>query len=223
MSFDFLGNSVPRIAAPFFRSVKWRGALQQSSGETSIYLTFDDGPDPESTPRLLATLKDRNLRATFFLLGERAEQNPDLVKSIVADGHQIGSHGWDHKSPWRGTSTTALAGLERTAEVLERLSGSPIRFVRPPYGRFTPSILRWSRDHRQELVLWDVMPGDFRDEPIAQTCGRLTKRIRPGSIIVLHDSPGTIDKMPVLLTTLESILDSKGWASGHLSLERDHD
>ena len=192
MRTNFLGTTIPRFAAPFFRDIVWRGATHSAAGNPTVYLTFDDGPHPESTPRLLEYLSEADTRATFFFLGEHAELYPDIVRATQEAGHRVGNHGWTHRSAWRVPKTETLSDFERSEALLEDLAGQPVRDVRPPYGRFTPALRRWCEHGRRRLVLWDLMPGDFlTDEPeklIERIGDGMVSRAKPGSIIVLHES-----------------------------------
>lgn len=187
---DFVNTTIPRLVAPFFPEIVWRGPRHDDSSAPCLYLTFDDGPDPASTPLLLDRLARHEAPATFFLLGERAAQHPDLVRQIQQAGHRIGLHGWTHTDAWRTPRAEMLDGFVRTATLLEDVMGAPIRDVRPPYGRFTPALHGWCRDTDRRLVLWDLLPGDFVASTTSKTVAeRLLKQTRAGSIIVLHDGP----------------------------------
>ncbi len=212
---DFLATTLPRIAAPFFRDVVWRGPSHSLNGQPCIYLTFDDGPHAESTPQLLDFFGATNTSATFFFLGSQAELAPDLVRATVDAGHTIGNHGWAHRSAWRSSNTNTIADFERAETLLEDVTGKLPGNVRPPYGRFTPALRTWCRERERRLVLWDVMPGDFLPQPSDQLVGRLVERIvrrtRPGSIVVLHEGVPMQDIVIPALKQALPVLRDKGW------------
>jgi len=178
-------------------------------GRPALYLTVDDGPDPEGTPRWLGALDRHDARAVFFLSAPQAETRPDLVRAITEAGHRVGNHGDAHRSAWRAPRTI-VAGLARAERVLEDMTGGPVRDVRPPYGRVTPGMLRWIRGGRR-LVLWDTMPGDFLPR---RSPDRLAKEIaalaRPGAVVVLHDGPPAARAVAALDLALPR-LHAAGW------------
>ena len=219
---DLLGTTVPRLAAPFFRDVTWRGPSHSADGGPCLYLTFDDGPHPESTPLLLDYLSEAETPAMFFFLGSQAEQFPELVRATLEAGHRVGSHGWTHRSAWRTPKDETLGDFERAEALLDDLAGHPIRDVRPPYGRFTPALRRWCKEGRRRLVLWDLMPGDFltslpsHEKLVDRIAGRIVSKIKPGSIVVLHE--GALSHKVVLpaLDRVLPLLQAKGWTAGAL-------
>jgi peptidoglycan-N-acetylglucosamine deacetylase len=164
--------------------------------EKFLYLTFDDGPHPESTLPLLDILSEKNIKALFFCDGRAAERYPELVDLIRSRGHLIGNHGYLHLDGWK-TSTENYA-----ADVSKAESFVSSRLFRPPYGRMKRRQYKLLKD-RFKIVLWDIMPYDFdKDFGSDRALDVLVKKIRPGSIIVLHDNatsaavkilPGFID------------------------------
>ncbi|WP_420454575.1 polysaccharide deacetylase family protein [Rubrivirga sp.] len=182
-----------------------------SGDERTLYVTVDDGPDASGTPRWLDALDRHGARAVFFLSAGRAEARPDLVRAIVDAGHRVGNHGDAHVSAWRTRPREVRAGFERAERVLEDLTGEPVRDVRPPYGRVTPSIVRWARAGNRRIVLWDVMPGDFLPSRSPSTLADEVVRLaRPGSIVALHDgapAPRAIAALDLALPRLAAA----GW------------
>lgn len=165
-------------------SLLWR----RDDGKRTLFLTFDDGPCPSTTPRLLDLLARHDVPATFFLVGAAARRRPDLVRAIQAAGHVIGQHTDTHPDAWRTPATEVEAELGRATATLEDLTGAAVRWMRPPYGRFTPAMLRWCRRRGQRVAMWDVMPGDFLSSATPAGVLRRTLRlVRPGSVIVLHE------------------------------------
>lgn len=149
--------------------------------EKVLYLTFDDGPDPVSTPRLLDILKTYDIKALFFCDGRAAEKFPDLVNQIRTEGHLIGNHGYSHFDGWHTDTDKYINDITRASDFTSD------KIFRPPYGRL--SVMQKKRLLKSyKLVFWDLMPYDFD-----KTFGRgksirtLKNKIRPGSIIVLHD------------------------------------
>jgi len=176
-----------RLFRPGFPSgCLYPGALFRiKTAEKVLYLTFDDGPDPVSTPSLLEILRKHGVKVIFFCCGNAAMKFPDLMSQITSEGHLTGNHSFSHCDGWR-TGTA-----EYVDDVMKAAESTSSSLFRPPFGRMTLrqySILK----KRFQIVFWDIMPYDFDN-----TFGRektleiLKSRIRPGSIIVLHDSPSS--------------------------------
>ncbi len=179
---------LPRLAAPLLPGLVWRGERLDPDGAPRLYLTLDDGPDPETTPRLLDLLAAHDARATFFLVGERVRRHPDLVRAARAAGHAVGQHTDTHVDAWRTPRRRVKAEMARATRALEDATGEAVRQMRPPYGRITPAVGRWARAQGQSVVMWDLMPSDFvaSVEP-ATVAGRTRRLARPGSVVVLHE------------------------------------
>jgi len=148
-----------------------------------VCLTFDDGPHPESTLKILDVLGKYQVRAIFFLTGSNAEKYPELKDKIITRGHEIGNHGYSHISGW---STTVKKYAENVLKAEKFISS---QFFRPPYGRICPN-----QYHKlisaYKIVFWDLMPYDFLKSQTGEKCLRILKeKMRPGSVIVLHDKP----------------------------------
>ncbi|NOY37479.1 MAG: polysaccharide deacetylase family protein [Chlorobi bacterium] len=160
-----------------FPDLVWR----MPGADNTIYLTFDDGPDPEGTPRILDLLAEYKAKATFFCLGRRVEKYPDLFERIKKEGHAVGNHTYSHLSGWTTGNRKYFEDIERA----DKLIGS--KLFRPPYGRIRPSQIRVLKE-RYKIIMWDVMSGDYdpRQTP-EQISRRLEKHIRPGSVVVGHE------------------------------------
>ena len=158
-----------------------------------LALTFDDGPNSAWTPRLLETLAAHELRATFFLLGSRAQAQPELVRRIAAAGHLVGNHSWSHPNLALSGRIRIREELARTRETLEQIAGTPVRFFRPPFGARRPAALRVARELGVSPVLWNAMTSDWKEPSGERIAERLTAKIdrlaRRGwaANIVLHD------------------------------------
>ena len=149
--------------------------------EKILYLTFDDGPDPVSTPQLLDILKEHDIKALFFCNGRAAEKYPDLINQILKGGHLIGNHGYNHFDGWRTDSVKYINDVTRASKYTSD------KIFRPPFGRLSFKQKRLLKSYK--LVFWDIMAYDF---DITFGSGNslkvLKKKIRTGSIIVLHDT-----------------------------------
>ncbi len=158
-----------------------------------IALTFDDGPNPAFTPRLLEILASYNVKATFFLVGKYASNQPTLTRQIAESGHLIGNHSWSHPNLARTASDKVREELRTTNDALEQILGKPIRYFRPPFGARRPNVLRTARELGLTPVTWNAMTNDWAEpsaDRIATTLSAKVDRLQArGSAanIVLHD------------------------------------
>jgi peptidoglycan/xylan/chitin deacetylase (PgdA/CDA1 family) len=173
-----------------------------------LFLTFDDGPDPVSTPVILDILSDHDVHATFFCTGSKVLASPGLLAQIAAAGHAIGNHGFGHlnglKTPVRTYCSDIFRGRDITCSNL----------FRPPYGRLRVRQYRLL-ERSMRIVFWDIMPYDFDTRMSPESSYRILKqRIRPGSVIVLHDIP--TGSAPVYLGRFIEMARQEGWSFGSL-------
>ena len=158
-----------------------------------IALTFDDGPNMAWTPRLLDLLAEHNVKVTFFMLGSRAEQEPELVRRVAAEGHLIGSHSWSHPNLARTAAGLVREELTRTSAVLEQITGERVRYFRPPFGARRPMVLRAARELGLTPVMWNVTGFDWDPIGVDGILGNLERGIAKnrqrgcGSNLLLHD------------------------------------
>jgi peptidoglycan-N-acetylglucosamine deacetylase len=187
----------------FHLGVIWRGSRLQRE----VALTFDDGPDPRYTEPLLELLQQYGARATFFLVGERVLQYPELVRKIVAAGHEIGVHGMHHRHAWLLTPRQSWAEAEQATTVLEQVIGRKPNLFRPPWGIFNWSTYISGRRLGLKPVLWDVTARDWVANQHPDTIKeRLLKHIRNGSIVLCHDAGGAPDAPRNTLAALREVL-----------------
>lgn len=150
----------------------------------SIAITFDDGPSSRYTGRLLDGLKERNVKASFFLIGENAEENPVLVERIYKEGHLIGNHTYSHVQMTHLSEEAAVREIEKTDQVISAITGEHVAYMRPPFGA-------WQRELevRMEVlpVLWSVDPLDWTTENVDEIVSKVVTEVEEGDIILLHD------------------------------------
>jgi peptidoglycan/xylan/chitin deacetylase (PgdA/CDA1 family) len=187
----------------------WRAP--RSAGRR-IALTFDDGPDPAYTPRVLEILGARGVRASFFLVGERAARAPGTVRAIAAAGHEIASHGWSHRSLWLCGPARTDEEIGRARAVLGELSGVAPALFRPPWGMVNAAMFGALRRHRQRCVFWSIQPEGLRPAPATIQVTRVLRRAHPGAIVDLHDAEGTSRAPARLCAALPAMID--GLAAG---------
>jgi peptidoglycan-N-acetylglucosamine deacetylase len=174
-----------------------------------IAMTFDDGPSAENTPRLLEMLKQRNIKATFFLIGQNAASNPDIVRRILADGHEIGNHSWTHPQLSKLSDDRVTAEITKTQDAIKEASGFSPTLLRPPYGAITSRQREWIENQfGLNVILWSVDPFDWKRPGASVITQRILSQARPGAIILSHDiHKQTVDAMPA---TLDGLL-AKGY------------
>jgi len=153
--------------------------------EKFLALTFDDGPDPVYTPAILEALARHNAKATFFMVGSRAQRHPDIVANVAAEGHEIGNHSWDHESlPLLSTRDVRIQ-INRTRNALGPVAGP---LIRPPYGHQTLRTFLISRTLGYQVVGWTAHGSDWSGSGAPLIAQMLLQKSQPGSIILLHDS-----------------------------------
>ena len=159
--------------------------VRVSTDEPSVALTFDDGPDPDSTPRFLELLADHGAKATFFMVGDRAAAHRDLVERVVSEGHCIANHTWDHTALPALSHGERWKQLKRCAEALEPW-GKPL--FRPPRTLQTPASYATTRLAGLTVVAWSGNVEDWRPASAVALAERLRDVIKPGRIVLLHDT-----------------------------------
>jgi peptidoglycan/xylan/chitin deacetylase (PgdA/CDA1 family) len=154
-----------------------------------VALTFDDGPDPHSTPRFLAELRRLGCSATFFVLGEMLERHPDLGRHIVADGHEIAVHGWRHGNALLARPGRTAAEIRRTSALIIAVTGARPVWYRPPYGVLSAEALMAARARGLRTVLWSAWGRDWTAAAGPRSVvAALEPDLRGGATILLHDS-----------------------------------
>lgn len=171
-----------------------------------VVLTFDDGPDPVYTPRLLDILKQNNVKAVFFLLGEKAERYPNVVQRIVDEGHQLGSHSYSHRLSWFMSPLKTWEEWNKSIRVLERMSGRTIEWIRPPHGVFNLALWVWCLKHNKKAILYNSKGYDWLKARTPEQIRRaVLKQLAEGSIILLHDGGGEEGAPENTLQAIETI------------------
>ena len=185
-----------------------------STGEKVVALTFDDGPHPEVTPRVLDILRERNVRATFFLIGKHVERHPEIVRRIAADGHTLGCHSYGHSYRfWLLPPRRLLREVRDSKAAVEAASGAPCRWFRAPVGMKSCLLHPALERSGLELVSWDVRFLERRPSGRAVVGRRLLRSVGPGSILLLHDghdrdprgNPAVLEDLPLVLSTLDGM------------------
>ena len=174
----------------------------------NICLTFDDGPDPDWTPRVLEALAVHGMVATFFVIGREAQRHGALVRRICAAGHEIGNHTWRHRHPWILSAAAARREVRDGAAAIADLTGRATRLFRPPHGRCRACMLDEAAIGGQQLALWNRSAVDWG--PLGRTPG-IAQRLagaRPGDIVLMHDGAGAHNRPAQLMAALPGFLDT---------------
>ncbi len=185
----------------------WRGPRERRA----VSLTFDDGPDPEWTPRVLDVLAREGVRAAFFLIGQRARRAPEQARRIADSGHDLGNHTWSHPSLWRcGPAHTEREIGDGHAAIADA-AGAPPRFFRPPWGKTNLAMFGVARELGTPCVFWTVQPESRRPVVPAEQARRGLARARAGAIYDLHDADGVpgagrrlVEYLPALIAGLRA-------------------
>jgi len=180
----------------------WRGPATSNA----VALTFDDGPDPAYTPRVLDILAAQHVSATFFLVGERAERSPDTVRLIRDRGHEIASHGWSHRNLWICGPRRTFKEVGRAHETLSRLTGLPPTLFRPPWGAVNAAMFSALKRYKQRCVFWSVQPEGLRQQRADAQVAYVLRKARAGMIVDLHDAEGTNDAPARLCEALPAMI-----------------
>ncbi len=191
----------PKIIQSLFPSIVWR--IPNLGNE--VFLTFDDGPDPEATPRVLDILGDHNAKATFFCLGKQVEKYPALFDRIKKEGHAIGNHTYSHLSGWMTANKKYFADIDRADEII----GS--KLFRPPYGRIRLSQMKVLRE-KYKIIMWDTMSGDYNLRLGVVDCLKnIESHASSGSVVLLHDSKNMQERICNILIPILGYLQNKGY------------
>lgn len=169
-----------------------------------VAITFDDGPHPSNTPRLLDMLRARNIRATFYVIGRNVDLYPAVVRRTVAEGHEIGNHSYTHPVLSKLSDAGVRSELTKCRDAIARAAGVQPRTMRPPYGALLQRQREWMHaELRYPTILWSVDPLDWKRPGPSVVASRILASSTPGAIILAHDlHAGTVDAMPATLDGL---------------------
>lgn len=171
------------IKTPFWlRKIYPQLIWHKSRKEKTIYLTFDDGPIPDVTPRILKVLKTYHIKATFFCVGDNINKHPQLFEQILKEGHVVGNHTYHHLKGWNTSTDAYITDVERCEKLTQSL------LFRPPYGRGTRAQYK-ALKNKYTIIMWDIMSGDFDLNLSPEKClENVIKHTTNGSIVIFHDN-----------------------------------
>lgn len=191
----------PYIFPLFYHNIIWK----MPGRDKVIYITFDDGPDKNVTLQILDILNKFGAKATFFCIGKKAEENPDIINKIISSGHTTGNHSYDHRKVRYNKSKDFIYNIEMCNKVLRS------KLLRPPYGRISFRQIRLLRN-RYKIILWSLLPGDFDKRVSKEIClTRSIKHTKSGTIIVFHDNLIAKDKVLYVLPKYIKHFTNKGF------------
>ena len=191
--------------AKWMRWLYPKAMWRMDKNERSVYLTFDDGPIPESTPFILETLKKFNAKATFFMVGENVMRHHDLYTQIVQEGHQVGNHTYNHIGSLKHWAITYAYNTEKANQLIHA------HLFRPPHGWMKHSVYWWM-SRRYRIIMWDVVTRDYSKWMTAEDIFENVKKYtRNGSIITFHDSLKSIEKLHYALPKALQWLKDQGY------------
>ncbi|WP_343606368.1 polysaccharide deacetylase family protein [Fluviicola sp.] len=192
----------PRLADWVLPRLRWRFSVS----EPVVFITFDDGPNPEITPFVLDLLKAYNWKATFFCVGENIRRSPELFQRVIDEGHAVGNHTMKHLNSIKTDNETYLDSFRAFEEV------HPGKLFRPPYGRIKPSVAKEiGKTHR--IIMWSWLSYDYDLSVSNERILDEAQRIKPGDILVLHDNAKIASRQQELLPQLFELLRKKGFRS----------
>lgn len=199
----------PRLIQNLLPTFTWRIPTE----EKVLYLTFDDGPIPEVTPWVLDTLRRYNAKATFFCVGDNVKKNPSVFQQVLAEGHAVGNHTFNHLNGWDSENISFFHNVRHCAKLVKS------SLFRPPYGRLTPKQTQFLTRHYQ-IVMWDVLSGDFDQTISKEDClSNVMASTKRGSIIVFHDSQKAAERMMYTLPRVLEHFAAKGYRFESLKSE----
>lgn len=195
---------IPRLLRKTFRSLTW----ELPAEDRKVYLTFDDGPTPEVTEWVLDRLDEYQARATFFCLGKNVEANPGIFEMIKTREHAVGNHTYSHKKGFRTSVRSYIKDVDRAAELIQS------DLFRPPYGRIRPAQVR-ALNKKYRIIMWSVLSVDY-DPGLQekQVIRNVVENVRPGSVIVFHDSLKARKNLYVALPEVLAFLRREGYQTG---------
>lgn len=201
----------PMTLADLHRKYPTTFRLSGTSTKRQVALTFDDGPDLQFTPRILDVLKKHNVKATFFVVGNRVQAHPEIVRRMVREGHELGNHSYSHANLPKLKDEAFRNEVLRTQRVIAKHSGHQPQLIRPPYGEIREEQIKWLASQGFTMVNWNVDSLDWKGLNGDQVADNVLSNITSGAIVLQHsaggkgeDLSGTIDALPKIIQKLKA-------------------
>lgn len=180
----------------------------------SVYLTFDDGPIPEITPWVLDQLDQYNFKATFFCIGDNIRKHPEIFNRIISEGHSVGNHTFNHLNGRKTRLKDYLENVELCDQQIKNLIPHTTPLFRPPYGRLTGVQAKSVRKLGYKIIMWDILSFDFDADVSQEQClQNVIQHIKPGSIVVFHDSLKAQKNLQYALPKVLNYISERKWRS----------
>ena len=200
------GLALPAAASP---KIVYKAAARNA--QKRIAITFDDGPHPRYTPEILDILAKHGAKATFFAVGVNAETYPHIIRRILAEGHELGNHTYNHYHTQKMECDVLRRDILACSEALRKISGSEPLYFRPPEGVCTEEIKDLCRERGYTIVMWSIDTRDWAHTPIADIVKNVQKNAADGAIILMHDFIGKNSPTPAALRQILPILQEAGF------------
>lgn len=195
------------LSTPLSNQVVGDAVRRVKTDEKIVAITFDDGPVQGFTEKVLDVLNENDVKATFFMIGQRAEKNPNLVKKVYGFGHELGNHSWSHPLMIGHSSCFFRDQIERTDNVLRCAGYKGEIYFRAPYGMKFYGLPKVLEEKHRKNILFDVVSWDFNSPKTRKIVKNVLSSVRPGSIILMHDGCGTmertVDSMQIIIKKLK--------------------
>ena len=199
---------------PFIKNIFSNYVWTIPNNEKKVFLTFDDGPIPQVTEWVLAQLETYQCKATFFCIGNNIEKHPELFSRLIAEGHEIGNHTFNHVKGWNTPNKTFFKEVDMCDEFIQKSSSGnrQSKLFRPPYGKIKLSQSRKLRKLGYKIIMWDVLSADYKKEISKEKClENVLNNIESGSIIVFHDSIKAFQNLEFVLPKTLQFLSENGY------------
>ena len=205
-------TKVPNFIQRFFPNIIWKN----KTDEKKIWLTFDDGPEEEVTEFILETLKKFNIKASFFLIGKKIQEFPELTKEIIKEGHIVGNHSFSHLNGFKSKNEEYIYDIELgqkliNEKLVEMGITNKIKIFRPPYGRILPQQIK-SLKENYKIVMWDVFSWDFKKNISPEKIySNVIDNVVEGSILVFHNNNKSLENLKLTLEDTLIKLNERGF------------
>ena len=177
-------HKTPGLIQWLYPSLIWKKKVK----EKVIYLTFDDGPIPGLTEKILDILKENKVKATFFCVGDNLRKHPGIAQRALSEGHRLGNHSYNHLNGWQTNTLDYVSNVVRCQRELVDLENPEPQLLRPPYGKIKRSQIKHLKQIL-DIIMWDVLSGDFLASITKEQClNKTIKATQPGSIVIFHDN-----------------------------------
>ena len=205
-------TKVPNFIQRFFPNIIWK----KKTDEKKIWLTFDDGPEEEVTEFILETLKKFNIKASFFLIGKKIQEFPELTKEIIKEGHIVGNHSFSHLNGFKSKKEEYIYDIELgqkliNEKLVEMGITNKIKIFRPPFGRILPQQIKRLKEN-YKIVMWDIFSWDFKKNISPEKIyNNVIDNVVEGSILVFHNNKKSLNNLKLILEDTLVKLKEKGF------------